>query len=49
MQTDDTLFLANQKFADLENEQLAKTKIKAKPVEKLTKTNLLKFVVEESF
>lgn len=43
IQTDDTLFLGNNKFAKLESEELAKANLKAKPVEKLSDSNPLIF------
>jgi hypothetical protein len=43
MQTDDTLGLGDQRFFDLEEEQLQKAKFTAKPKEILTPDNLLLF------
>ncbi|KID81309.1 Ribonuclease H-like protein [Metarhizium guizhouense ARSEF 977] len=43
MQTDDTLGLGDQRFFDLEEEQLKKAKFTAKPKEILTPDNLLLF------
>ncbi|KAI0996562.1 hypothetical protein K3495_g11622 [Podosphaera aphanis] len=43
LQTDDTLFAANDKFARLENEKLKNAKIDAKPCEKLTSRHPLNF------
>ncbi|TVY42637.1 hypothetical protein LOCC1_G007602 [Lachnellula occidentalis] len=38
MQIDDTLILCNKQFAKLEDEELAKAKLRAKPKEKLSST-----------
>ncbi|KHJ30833.1 hypothetical protein EV44_g3495 [Erysiphe necator] len=43
LQTDNTLFLANQKFADKEENEIKKAKLIAKDRETLTKGNSLKF------
>lgn len=43
IQNDDTLLLGNNKFAKLENEELSKANLKAKPVEKLSDGNPLIF------
>ncbi|OXV09105.1 hypothetical protein Egran_03132, partial [Elaphomyces granulatus] len=43
MQTDDTLFVGNKAFAELENDELKKAQILAKPIEMLTMSNTLIF------
>jgi hypothetical protein len=43
MQTDDTLFVGNKAFVKLENDELNKAQILAKPIEMLMKSNTLIF------
>jgi hypothetical protein len=43
LQTNDSLILANQVFADLKEKELENTKFTAKPKEKLTKNKLFYF------
>ena len=43
LQTDDTLFLGNQSFADLEHKELHNAKLLAKDREQLTPDHSLKF------
>jgi len=43
LQTDDSLFLANQPFVDLEGKELGKAKLLSKPLEKLTVQTPLMF------